>query len=237
MKKTSFIMGLIFALWICPLNASATMYQIYELNELTGVNSFESVAYDINDHGQIVGYDRYLVAFFYDAVEDRYVNLTSLDGNGWSDSAATGINNNGEIVGWTTLAVQGQFDSRFHYDGNSFSYSDIDSSNLGDPDDGPIYDINENGHVVSGHIGDYDGPSNLIDLIPEDSGWTSLTPKAINNDQWIVGYGSKLITDAYSFPLTGFLMKPVAVPEPSLGILLGIGVLGIGFIKRRFKKN
>jgi probable HAF family extracellular repeat protein len=104
------------------------------------------------------------------------------------------------------------------------------------------FDINDLGQVV-GVTGAYGGSSipflyedgqqyNLYDLLGRPKDWTSLTPRAINNEGQIAGYGF------YDGELRAFLLTPLApsaasVPEPaSLALLM---LAPVALLHRRYR--
>jgi probable HAF family extracellular repeat protein len=77
------------------------------------------------------------------------------------------------------------------------------------------------------------GMQNLIDLIPPNSGWTSLSyATSINDRGQILGVG----TQGGSFPLTVFLLTPV--PEPPSMIMATVAIAAVvGFRRVREVAN
>ena len=68
---------------------------------------------------------------------------------------------------------------------------------------------------------------NLNSLLPANSGWQLGIPRIINNQGWIVGAGS------FNGEGHTYLLRPVAVPEPSaLALLFGSG-LTLGWLRCR----
>ena len=173
----------------------------------TGPNT-SSIAYDINDSGDIVGWYNDGRAFLYSGGK-----LTDL-----GVGQAYAINASGQVVG-----------SR----GHAFLYSGGATMDLGAlPGDSVsyAYDINASGQVVgtSYAIPEVDHPflyengvmTNLNDLLDPVSGagWTLYTATGINDRGQIVGSGANQFGDR-----RGFLLTPI--PEPSALCLLAIGAI------------
>lgn len=203
-----------------------------------------SVAYGINNSGQVVGSSSAAGsvattgeahAFLYNG--GSLQDLGMLPGGRYY-SAAYGINNSGQVVGLSDIGILGQLHA-FLYSGGSLQ----DLGTLGGRDSA-AYGINDLGQVVgsssvdpifnNNHAFVYsDGViADLNSLIPANSGWVLTGAQGINNDGQIVGDG--LINGQNH----AFLATPV--PEPFstlLDILAFSAVLGTGkALKRKQKK-
>ncbi len=143
----------------------------------------DSIAYDINDIGQVVGKALPGRAFLW---EDGDWGLLPDPGVGVNGSEALSINNEGDAVGYASVA----------------SY-----------DHAVLWDSTENASYY------------LEDLIPSDSGWSTLVwATDVNDGGQIVGWGYR----AGSPSRRGFLLT--LIPEPASMTLL---VLGMAFMRSR----
>jgi probable HAF family extracellular repeat protein len=196
--------------------------------------SFGSVAYDVNDSGQIVGYSGVNSGGFYHAFlnDGTMHDLGTAHGHSSEWSQASAINAAGKIVG-----TDGDGNG-FH----AFLYSAGAMQDIGALP-GRIYssanDINVNGQVVgfssvsspdstNTHAFIYAGGvmADLNTLIDSNAGWTLIEATAINDSGWIVGYG------ATASGSHAFLLTPV--PEPGNIALLASGMIA-GLIWRRWR--
>ena len=155
-----------------------------------------------------------------------------------TDSKACGVNNVDQAVGVSWGGVPG--DNFFHHWPSKWKiYRDagqpqekINLGNLGGSE-GCAYAINDAGDAVGYSTtaggdkracvwwGDSTGPTDLNDYVPSDSGWVFEEARDINEDGWIVGWGS------YNGEEHGFLL----IPEPTCVALLVIG--GVALLRRR----
>ena len=202
-----------------PMIANAFIWsQDTGLVSLGTFGGYNSYAYGVNDHGQVVGrYDGY-TAFFWDPV-DGMIPLGPHGGH------ALAINNKSEVAGWLS-------DSQRDYCAYIWRRNE-GMTNLGTL--GGIYSqahgINDNSEVVGWSLpADSDDPSfyggahafywsqatGMIDLnvlLPEDSAWYCLTHATdINNNGQIVGIGLTKNGDMHAFLTTPVPenRKPVA---------------------------
>jgi probable HAF family extracellular repeat protein len=187
------------------------------LNTLGGNHAH---AFDVNENSTVVGASRtasddFFVAFMFD--DDAIVNIGTLGG---PSSSANAINDNAVIVGSSSTADGVQHAALFI---NGSSPIDL----------APMWaqsgaaDINNLGQIV-GFVTDNpdqqlraalfntSGPPILLqDLIPNDSGWTTLyAASGINERGQIVGAG--IFNNQPG--IRAFLMTPI--PEPSTFVLL-----------------
>ena len=182
----------------------------------------------INDFGQVVGSSAstFRRAFLWEDTDDNgqsdvgeMIDLGTLGGD---HSSAFAINNNGQVVGDSEL-------SSGSYNAHAFLWEDLNGNSQSDPGEmidldtlGNDYSwavaINNAGQVVGvlENAGPGDnrraflwnseqGMVNLNDLLPPDSGWTSLmAARDINERGQILGWG---ITDSDEWH--AFLMTPL----------------------------
>ena len=166
-----------------------------------------SIAYDINDAGQVVGWsggnstDR---AVLWDPIEGIQ-NLGTLwfAPEGFGKSFAYGMNNNGQVVG---QVIYGSSPS----DSVAFLWDSVDGMQQ---IDGHIaYDINDSGQIV--------GPSGVLQLDSSGAGWSLGNPRGVNDTGQVVGGGSGP-NGSHGYLLT-------VIPEPSTFIIWSLlGALGI----------
>ena len=224
-----------------PMDMRASIWQDGTVVDVAGP---ESQAYDINDTGQTVGCAAPVcqTAFVYDSV-----NGMQYPGG----QAAYGINNKGQVVGHGWIWENGtkrsipvgqgmEINELGQVVGHGWVSGQIHAL-LWDDGLGQLTDLG----VLSGHAGGYatsindagqvvgysdsdaflweDGVMyNLSDLIPPDSGWQLIRATDINNNGWIVGYGTNPEGEPHAFLL---------VPEPATLSLLAIG--GLALMRRK----
>jgi probable HAF family extracellular repeat protein len=200
-----------------------------------------STAYTINDNGQIAGRVRNASNVTHGFIFDPTGGGANTDLGtlgSYSNSAAYSLNNSGQITGsayytvynssthtYTTYSRACLFDSTGG--GNNIDLGSLD----GYPNSGAT-SINDNGQIVgsvSNSLGtehaclfDPTGGGNNIDLntlINPSSGWILMSASDINNNGWIVGYGTIIGRQDYH----AFLI----VPEPATIILFTLGGLAV----------
>jgi len=184
----------------------------------------------INDNGQIVGV--FLTAegrphaYLYDG--GLMTDLGTLGGYG---SYPYDINNRGQVVGYSQ--APGGTTHAFVYENGVIS----DLGTLPGTRFGYARSINESGQIVGFAEGahsmipflyDQGQMVDLNSLIPADSGWTLQYAYSINDAGQIVGTGSNI-----SGLGGGFLLTPIAVPEPTLLSLLCLCLGGLCVSRRR----
>jgi probable HAF family extracellular repeat protein len=179
-------------------------------------------ASSINDSGQIVG-DSLRACLFDPSGGGANINLGTL---GRFYSEALSINNSGQIVGCAENSAGKQHACLFDPTGGG---NNIDLEPGGVYSPSFAFSINDSGQIVgflgpSAQVGraclfDPTGQGNNIDLntlIDPSSGWTLTGAYSINNNGWIVGYGTNPDGYGHAFLLT---------PEPTTLLLLGFGGL------------
>ncbi len=198
-----------------------------------------SCAWSVNNSGKIVGeliseqmFIQTQAMFFDPSGNGVNVNLGSLGG---SSSSAYCINDSDQIVGFATTAEGQSYATLFDASGQG------NNTNLGALSgmQSAAYAINNGGQIVGysrSGSSDYHAtlfaivpggnPIDLNTLIDPSLGWSLEAAFDINDNGWIVGYGTNPqgISSAY-------LLKPI--PEPAGLVLLGAGWACLGRRKRR----
>ncbi len=188
----------------------ASMYWNGAMKDIGTLGGNSSIAFSINDSGQMVGISNIKGqsdghAFFY-----SNGSMKDLGTLGGIYSAAYKINNNGDIVGNSTL----KGDEVLH----TFLYSNGTMANLGSLGkySSIAYGINMSGQIVGQAIIDsergiahgflYSGGvmTDLNDLIFKNSDWNIEIAISINDKGQIVGYGSHGFYPQRAFLLTPF---------------------------------
>lgn len=204
------------------------------LTELGTLGGNSVTARGINDLGQIVGYATTDMgathAFITDAQSDTLVDLGGLGG---LTSYAWAINNHGQVVGYSLNSTDYSgprkafiTDAQGHttFIGEGLGFYSIDA-----------YDINNAGRVVGTYCsaqyvchGYVTGPNGIgltsLDDITLPSGVTFATPLAINDSGQIM-----MMTTGGA----GYILLTSSVPEPSLYLMAGIGLVGLTIARRR----
>ena len=202
-----------------------TPWNNFDLGSLGGSTS---LAYSINNNNQVVGYaynsaSRSRACLFDPPLGTNNIDLGTLGGK---DSIAYSINDSGLIVGqagYTTVPPYYYHACLFDATGDG---DNIDLGTLGGLMSKALFVNNKN--QIVGSASDSSGQQkaclfdstglgnniNLNDLIDPSSGWILKEASCINNNGWIVGYGT------YNGIDQAFLLTP----EPTTILLFGLGV-------------
>jgi probable HAF family extracellular repeat protein len=196
------------------------------------------LAYSINNNNQIVGYanssGRSRACLFDPPNGTNNIDLGTFGGD---YSIAYSTNDSGLIVGQADYSTVYTPIFRSYYHACIFDASgngdNTDLGTLGGAMSAALFANNEN--QIVGYASDGSGQrkaclfdstgqgnnTNLNDLIDPSSGWILKEASCINNNGWIVGYGTHNGID-HAFLLT---------PEPTTVLLFGLG----GFVLRKRK--
>jgi probable HAF family extracellular repeat protein len=189
-----------------------------------------SVGNDINNLGVVVGTYQDSAnktrSFSYDGHTVKSLNTVD-------QSIARAINDKGQIVGSVYTSVGEQ---AFIYNGSTMKTISLGGSTSS------AYAINASGQVIgmsrpADNSGSrpflYDGTS-IVDistmLTGSGTGWVLDEVNGINDLGQIVGRGY------YNDEYRGFILSPVAVPEPTTLALMSLGLIGIAKVRRRTQK-
>ncbi len=205
-----------------------------DLGTLPG--GWNSVAFSINDHNQVVGFSQTKPngmieehAFLWN--DGKMIDLGGL--NGENSSRAIDINNNGQILGSSSDSGNAPNNQViWNVNGNDIDIQLITGASRANA-------INDNGDVVGSSDGGFaflwnDGNmidlNTLIDPNLISAGWSLYNAFDINNAGWIIGDANNHITGES----TTFLLNPLApIPEPTTWAMLLSGLGLLGFVGRK----
>jgi len=201
----------------------------------------ESIAYSINDSGQVAGsYYKYGGDHAF-ITGPNGVGMADIGTLGGSESIAYSINDSGQVVGYSLMPGDTGVHA-FVTGPNGVGMTDLGA--LG----GRIsyaYNINDSGQVVgyAYTLGDYrphaflysNGTMLDLSVLPVvTSGWSELNPYAINNNGQIVGAGYRLDGRPEAFLLSFDPSDiPPSIPESQTYTMLLAGLGVLGFMARR----
>lgn len=222
-----------YSLTVGNTDTHGFIYQNGSMHDIGTLGGTGSTTRGINNYGQVVGGsyitgDSALRAF-------RYENgaISELGTLGGTSSIAMAINNHGDIAGHSHITG----DQNVH----PFIYRNGVMSDLGALGNTwhNVNDINDNGIVV-GRYSDpdrafvYDGNAiyDLNTLVLNLNGMVLREAFAINDLGQIVGHGRINSQDR------AFMLTPIAVPEPTIGVLIGFAtIVGILVHRRSLVKH
>jgi len=187
--------------------APAVPYIITDLGALG--SDWESMAFGINDSGQVVGYSAPFQQDLGTAFLWENGTMTSLGTLGGDHSGAYAINNAGQVVGRSRTATGS-------YDSQAFLWENGSMTNLGTlgGDRSVAYDINNNGIVVG--LSDVSGTDYHAFIWQNDSmdslgtlGGDLSRAYAVNDSEQVVGTADDSQNEQYSFIWENETMLPL----------------------------
>jgi probable HAF family extracellular repeat protein len=223
-------------------DGQATVWDGTSATILNGLGRPFGMANDINNAGQIVGTTYSVTNYIYHFFATTWIDYkpTTLGTLGGASGEAVGINEAGLIVGVSQNSLGAMHATRWT------GITPTDLGTLGGTNSVAM-DINEYGQIVgqseiSGdsltHATIWDSGiatdlNNYLDASIKNSGWILRQASGINDNGFIVGYASNILTHEDH----AFLLKPISVPEPKIYtlIMLALGILG--FTKRCRKQQ
>ena len=208
-------------------------------SDLGTLGGSSSCAYSINNSDKVVGQADYVVnhnSYYHACLFDTSFyggNNKDLGSLGGYDSIAYSINDSGLIVGQADFTTEspGRWYHACIFDASGGG-DNIDLGTLGGFGSKALFVNNENQIVGSASDSSGQGRAclfdstgqgnniNLNDLIDPSSGWVLKEADCINNNGWIVGYGT------YNGIDQAFLLTP----EPTSALLL---VIGAALLRRK----
>ncbi|MBF0383273.1 MAG: DUF3466 family protein [Magnetococcales bacterium] len=210
--------------------ASTTQYAFSwdSTNGVTNLGSFNnegSRAKSINDNEEIVGASLHSSgewrAFLWDSTNGMQDILSK-------QSEAQDINSSGQIAG---QYMDGSYEKAFIWDSTN---GETSIGWLGDGNNSDTaFSINDSGTVVGlsgGKAFVYDAANGIQDLnllLSNDLGQTLDYAYAVNSS------GQISATGTLNGETRAFLLTPVPTPIPGTGLLLGTGLLGLAWLKRK----
>jgi len=214
----------------------ATLWSGAGYSTLSTAGAYSSMAYDINDSGQVAGASFFLVAnssgFASRPVATIWngASATLIPTVAGSSSFALTINNSGVVAGQLS---SGGADSGFVWDGSTMTVL----GKLGGMNS-TVRAINSAGDIVgfSATSGDYNDihavlwqQNTTIDLnsflsqATRDAGWVLVDASDINDKGMIVGRANNVLTGQLNH---AFMLAPVPEPETYAMFLAGLGLMG-----------
>lgn len=224
-------------------NSDGTVQDIGTLSTYAGARSHGSA---INASGQVAAYDAIGSGQGATAAGWIWTNgaKQATGALGGSNSVISGISNSGQAVGWAETSGAAYT--------HAFLYSNNKNTDLGTlGDSSKANTINNNGQIVGLTDGVFDdgsithaalwtinadGSVTLTDLntLVAGQGWSLAEATGINDKGQIVGWGT--VGEGFDAQTHAFLLsqESAPVPLPPAFYMVGSGLAGLGFLRRRF---